>query len=1316
MKISKILLLLFLTPLYIFSQNKKRLALVIGISNYSNTLKLENPVNDARLIASSLKEVNFEVILKEDVSKKELADAIKVFSNKLIDSNYEAGFFYYAGHGIQVENTNYLVPIDANIDQNNDKYEIEEKCYSVQRLMSYFNSERLSDKVLISVLDACRNNPFIRNRSIGEGGLSKIDAVSGSLIAYSTEPGKVALDGKGKANSIYSEVLSKNLKTPNLTLEEVFKNVRTEVENQTNYKQSPREESALKGASFYFLKKKNDNKIDIVDIENEFKYLISTKSYEKAISKGNILKEIFKSKVDSISSSKYIDILIELSHIYYKYANDTNKKEGWNYYYKLASFDLLDAMTIIKKYKFNLNDDKYRFSKSLINYINFQAFLSEKDRIDDYKDLLNKGNELIKFNELTYGSNNYLTACSYFIYGWLNRDSSFLEAYKYCNKAYDYIIKNRLEINYDSNYYYLNESDYYILKWNFKTLNELIYSFPSSQLNQFLNGDYQFFYKIYDRDINKFPEFISKYDKQKNYDFYDEIGRFYNNYSVSIDDSSLKINCLEKALKTYELCLKYSAGYWDSLIVFRNIAQSNNNILILYGRIDTTLIEKVDRYALNSLNLCYKNLYSYEFVRSTSQYLSYFNKFYKTNDVVFTKSLFLDVINKFNDYFPYLISDYKSTDIIYKKEWNVAIKELFENIRSSFRIVDSLDFKYKRLEANQFLEFVNNCNTDGYGSPAYLIALEHRAVTLESSVDVDEQIEAKKTYIDLIKLNKQFNKSWKKESIEGCLMGSNSKEECISNLLSDVYYNYSFHIFNDEFDKINNSKDSALIFFFQEFIDEYESSLKKIGKYYYSKIPSVKLMISYFKNINPNKSIALCDSGINVINSRLKLDSTNSANDFITIYGAEEALIWFYNQKRNLLKSKNEKEFLKTTWNFKNSIDLFNEYNKWTPKLGLYVDLLNYYYFNSHNFKALKDIANTAFNENKNFYKSADFLNPDIRNEWKIYVLDFLRQILSRAAENSCAPTQQDRNRCIEQCKLNINTIYDLFDSTEIIQNEFVLNVLLSTYYTIEDLSYFNKDYKTSIIYNKKRIELLKLQNYQGNNATIISQYKWLGINYLKAGDTINAHNAYLEMIENSIDLDTSWNNNFSYTIDTVKYKTCESFFFHLKIRTPTSAWPCIEFDVNNNSKIDTSIDLRYFINNDNLLKIENVKNLNIAIGGYKWAGFNETGEKNDTTKTLFFDKSKPYKSNSYYTLSQDYISEKVQLGHLKKGEKINLWDLYIPIDEILNKDDNTISFLIENISLEPTLNTLSRVYEKNTMPTLAYFTGFKNCIKIKIK
>ena len=268
MKFIKILTFLLFTLTFVIPFNaQNRVAFVIGNSNYAFTTKLENTISDAKIITDALKKVNFKVTYKENLNRKEFLEQINSFIALVNDSSCEAGFFYYAGHGIQFENNNYLVPIDAKIEKPQDA---EDYCIALQKLNRIASS---NNKVIITVLDACRNNPFVSSRSSGNGGLAKTNAVSGSLIAYSTEPGKVAFDGKGMENSIYSKTLARYITEPNLALEQVFKLVRTEVEQKTKNQQSPREESALKGETFYFNKKIDNSKIDIKDIENEMNAL-----------------------------------------------------------------------------------------------------------------------------------------------------------------------------------------------------------------------------------------------------------------------------------------------------------------------------------------------------------------------------------------------------------------------------------------------------------------------------------------------------------------------------------------------------------------------------------------------------------------------------------------------------------------------------------------------------------------------------------------------------------------------------------------------------------------------------------------------------------------------------------------------------------------------------------------------------------------------------------------------------------------------------------------------------------------------------------
>ena len=204
-------------------------------------------MNDATLIAESLKELDFDVTLVTNVATEdELEDIIYDFGEKR-NRYYEVGFVYYAGHAIQIENENYLLPTKEEYDSDRD---VEKNGVSIQNIMKFLEAQR-EDQLNFLVLDACRNNPFgNRSRSGGNSnGLAKISTPSGSLIAFSTDPGLTAPDGDGD-NSLYTNSLSKNLLEPGIPIEQVFKNVYTEVWRESNNEQSPVYESKLSGDEF----------------------------------------------------------------------------------------------------------------------------------------------------------------------------------------------------------------------------------------------------------------------------------------------------------------------------------------------------------------------------------------------------------------------------------------------------------------------------------------------------------------------------------------------------------------------------------------------------------------------------------------------------------------------------------------------------------------------------------------------------------------------------------------------------------------------------------------------------------------------------------------------------------------------------------------------------------------------------------------------------------------------------------------------------------------------------------------------------------
>jgi hypothetical protein len=217
---------------------QKAVALVIGNSAYA-VGPLRNPVNDARAMARSLRELGFDVLAHQDLGGKAMRRAILDFGSRLPQSG--VALFYYAGHGIQVNGKNYLIPVDANIGS---EAEVEVEALDVAKVLA--RMETANTRVNIVILDACRNNPFARSFRSAAQGLAMMDAPSGTIVAYATAPGKVARDGEG-SNGLYTGELLKAMELPGLTIEQVFKRVRVSVQQQTRGDQVPWESSSLVG-------------------------------------------------------------------------------------------------------------------------------------------------------------------------------------------------------------------------------------------------------------------------------------------------------------------------------------------------------------------------------------------------------------------------------------------------------------------------------------------------------------------------------------------------------------------------------------------------------------------------------------------------------------------------------------------------------------------------------------------------------------------------------------------------------------------------------------------------------------------------------------------------------------------------------------------------------------------------------------------------------------------------------------------------------------------------------------------------------------
>jgi hypothetical protein len=226
----------------------KRVALVIGNSAYQNVTRLDNPKNDARLMADTLKGLGFSLIgdgPQIDLDKTAFDGVLQKFGNAVLGA--DVALFYYAGHGLQVAGRNFLVPVTANPTKEADVY-----LQMVDTSVVLSQMDGAGTKLNIVVLDACRNNPFGgRGLRATGGGLAQMQAPEGTLISYATQPGNVAQDGEG-GNSPYSKALATTIRKPGLGLFEAFNEVGLTVKQATGGTQQPWVSSSPIAGRFYF--------------------------------------------------------------------------------------------------------------------------------------------------------------------------------------------------------------------------------------------------------------------------------------------------------------------------------------------------------------------------------------------------------------------------------------------------------------------------------------------------------------------------------------------------------------------------------------------------------------------------------------------------------------------------------------------------------------------------------------------------------------------------------------------------------------------------------------------------------------------------------------------------------------------------------------------------------------------------------------------------------------------------------------------------------------------------------------------------------
>jgi uncharacterized protein YcfL len=314
---------------------EQRVALVIGNNDYRGVLsKLRNPINDAKAIKEVLESRGFDVIFKENSTKKDMKTTLNSFYEKI--SKGGVGMFYFSGHGIEVDGQNYLIPIDAKLDEKSDA---EFEAISLNKITKKMQNAR--NRLNIVVLDACRNDPF--SRSAGVGGLAKSEPI-GLFVSYATGAGSVASDGKEGENGLFTKYLVKNMKR-SLDLQDVFQQTRKEVYVASNQKQFPAIYNQTVNGKFYFTLPKegtmSKNEARVVESSPAI-ITPKTDSFVKSVIDPKLKDKISIANSSSRVKNGMFQVVLDIQ-------NHQSKKATVNYRYKWfddEGFEVGESMSV----------------------------------------------------------------------------------------------------------------------------------------------------------------------------------------------------------------------------------------------------------------------------------------------------------------------------------------------------------------------------------------------------------------------------------------------------------------------------------------------------------------------------------------------------------------------------------------------------------------------------------------------------------------------------------------------------------------------------------------------------------------------------------------------------------------------------------------------------------------------------------------------------------------------------------------------------------------------------------------------------------
>ena len=363
--------------------NRKMTALVVGNGAYPQQ-ELQNATNDAEDMSQKLSDFGFSVIKLTDATKKSIDESVNSFRDNL-NSN-EIGLFYFAGHGMQIEGENYITAVDSDFRSEIDaKY----SSYPLNKIIEIM--EKSKNKTNIIILDACRNNPYLRawNRDPSLDGLAPVYAPKGTIIAFSTSPGEVASDG-AKRNGAYTEALLQHIAVPDIPIEDMFKRVRNSLAVLTKGSQTSWEHTSLSGDFFFNLSL--GASIDIYSNE-----AISDELFQIDTSK------ILHSEILSLRSHNWYTQNPVASDLIASTLNDSDDDAAFvlgRNIYQAACGSARDISTYITYFRERTTEVHTKTRKALLDGMLFEVFFNSKGQLrDNFK--TSKFNSVFEFQKFS---------------------------------------------------------------------------------------------------------------------------------------------------------------------------------------------------------------------------------------------------------------------------------------------------------------------------------------------------------------------------------------------------------------------------------------------------------------------------------------------------------------------------------------------------------------------------------------------------------------------------------------------------------------------------------------------------------------------------------------------------------------------------------------------------------------------------------------------------------------------------------------------------------------------------------------------------